>query len=407
MPQINLTAKLQAYTRAPFYGDYIRNPESITADYDKDTAYVFKNGNWVSLEEISSDIGLSIDALKQELEKIESELLDDIRTLNIDIKDSTLVFTNSAGVEKHLPLPASNVDAITIGKNAEGQLRLLDKPDNKTITVDNVIYEGDEFARKKISGDLKVIGLSIAENPTADLSADEIAIYNASYLSGYDLNKRLSAAEKNIKDLESFTQGTGGFLDPYNFGKSLSVLPEAEIRSELNNYAWDQLFNGIIRQIPDQTKIKNLYTGNIWVYVQEKDIWVNEGQDTIVTATNDGVLGAVTGVAYDPNNLNTKFKISIDTTDKGISMGTMTVNGLQDEFEKVVYVDSNDVGAVANSYARRTLNGTLVANPATLDNELITKGQLNDWISASTLSTNDINKLINDNFKIISNSKEV
>ena len=44
MPQIKLQAKLQAYSRAPFYGDYIRDPKSLVPDYNSTTIYVFKDG---------------------------------------------------------------------------------------------------------------------------------------------------------------------------------------------------------------------------------------------------------------------------------------------------------------------------------------------------------------------------
>ena len=126
--------------------------------------------------------------------------------------------------------------------------------------------------------------------------------------------------------MEAFIQGKGGFLDPYNFGQALTNLSELDKNNALTEYAKQQLNTD---EIPDQTKVKNLYTGNIWVYISDKNVWVNEGQDTIVTATNDGVLGAVTGVEYDENDSNTKFRISIEKDESGLSTGKMLVNGLK------------------------------------------------------------------------------
>ena len=77
MPNNNiiLKAKLQAYSRAPFYGDYIRNPKSLLKDeYDPSKYYVFKDGSWINLEEASSKLGLSIEELSNELKRVESNL---------------------------------------------------------------------------------------------------------------------------------------------------------------------------------------------------------------------------------------------------------------------------------------------------------------------------------------------
>ena len=66
MPTITLKAKLQAYSRAPFYGDYIRQPAGILGqDFDPNIIYVLKDGNWIDLAQAASDTGASIDELRE------------------------------------------------------------------------------------------------------------------------------------------------------------------------------------------------------------------------------------------------------------------------------------------------------------------------------------------------------
>jgi hypothetical protein len=50
-----------------------------------------------------------------------------------------------------------------------------------------------------------------------------------------------------------------------------------------------------------------------------------------VVANNSGAFGIVTG-SFD------KFKVSIDVNDQGQSLGTMTVNGLEEEFANTLHV---------------------------------------------------------------------
>ena len=83
MHQINLKAKLQAYSRAPFYGDYIRQPEGQLADkYDPNVVYVLKNGSWIDLNVASSDTGLSVDELKLRIDALESSLSETINLVS-------------------------------------------------------------------------------------------------------------------------------------------------------------------------------------------------------------------------------------------------------------------------------------------------------------------------------------
>lgn len=398
MPTITLKAKLQAYSRAPFYGDYIRQPSGILGDdFDPNIIYVLKDGSWIDLAQAASDTGASIDELRAYIQQVEQKLGQNIRAIScsIDYDTQSLKFIDSNNQEYFYKLPDARVDGETIGLTDNNLLQILDRPDDETLKIVDILYKDDSFGfeNKKISGKLRVE-----------------AIYDSdrkNIISGSKIQNFIDKAEKNIKDLEAYIQGKGGFLDPYNFMEALGRLDEQTRNSILNQYAYNQLSNGEPAQIPDQTKIKNLFDGHIWVYVQESDSWVDEGADTVVTANNEGVLGAVTGVEYDPDNQDTKFKISIDKeynkVDKSWqSTGIMTVNGLAEEFDKVIYKTETDSdSAEPNTYVRRTDRGSIISAASENDDEVITQGQFNDWVkAASAITSDDIQILVNNNFEI-------
>lgn len=391
MPIIkDLKATLQAYSKAPFYGDYIRQPKSTVENYNKNFFYVMHDGQWVDLAEASSTLGVSIEELVEQIETLNNKIFGKngvVANTDVILDNNNLIFIDGNGVEKIYPLPSAKVDNDTIGLNADFQITALNKPDNKTLKIVDIEYDDD--------------GVSVVKK-SAKLRVD--AIYDADskiYLDGSELNTTLKRFDKTIKSLEEYTLGTGGFLDPYNFG-NLNI-DKDERNSILNNEAYRQLFDGIPRQIQDQTKIKNIYDGHIWVYIQSDNNWVDEGADTVVNANNDGVLGAVTGVAYDPSNPETKFKVSIDVDDNGISNGKMSVNGLVEEFEQVAYNNDFETDNIAYSYVKRTDTGAIAASDALNSNEAVTLNQINQLLNTLQLTDSDIHNLVQDIYIPVSN----
>lgn len=385
MPNTNiiLKAKLQAYSRAPFYGDYIRQPQSITEDYNKNFFYVMHDGQWVDLAEASSNLGVSIEELAEQINTLDTKIFGKngvVANIDVILDHNNLIFIDGKGVEKTYPLPSAKVDDDTIGLNDKFQLTTLNKPDNKTLKIVDVEYDDDGVSFVKKSAKLRVDAIYDADSKT--------------YLDGSELNTTLRRFDKTIKSLEEYTLGTGGFLDPYNFG-NLNIDKDKR-NSILNNQAYEQLFDGIPRQIQDQTKIKNIYDSHIWVYIQKDNTWIDEGADTIVNANNDGVLGAVTGIAYDPSNSETKFKVSIDVDGNGISNGKMSVNGLIEEFEQVAYKNEFKDNNVAYSYVKRTDTGAIAASDALNSNEAVTLSQINQLLNNLQLTDSDIHNLVQD-----------
>ena len=371
MPQINLKAKLQAYSKVPFHNDLVREAPKDNG------SYVRKNGEWIGLD--TTFLQDSLEDFRNEVIKLEGV----VTNINVDfsIEKDKLIFVSSSGLSKEIALPKTKIDNDTIGYNKEGQLYQLDVPDGTTIKVVNEIYSQnveDIALRDKVSGQLRVEAIYVSDDEKV--------------LSGQEIYNKLNRLEKNVSDLESYTQGTGGFLDPYNFGNLISYTNE-EKNNLLFDYAYEQLHGGEVRVIPDQTKVKNTYDGHIWVYVQSTNIWIDEGADTIVTANNDGILGAVTGVRYNPNDINTKFKISIDADEKGNSLGTMTVNGLEEAFDSVVYQSDSDEEIGFNTYVRRTQTGQIKAADPIEDDDVMTQKSFNEWVNNMLISDEDMDDL--------------
>lgn len=407
MPTIKLNAQLKAYSRAPFYYDWIRDASSNTIEgYDPSLLYVRQNGEWVPFDK--SIFGTPIEEIQQNISNIKEEIdranigFNNLGIIFNPVNDSLYFIDRNGNLGAPVALPSAKVDRITVGLNDKNQVKVLDTPDEISIKVVDVQYSEEHpeesFTFQKLSGKLRAESLYVEKDPTLNMIPEEIAEFNKKYISGYSIKERLKRAEAYIQELRDHIQGTGGFLTPYNFGRSLAIMENnGEKNQLLNTQAWLQLFGGEVREIPDQTKIKNLYTGNIWVYVQESNNWVNEGQDTIVAATNDGVFGSVTGVEYNPNDPNTKFKISIGKDTNGLSTGIMSVNGLEEEFEKVLYqkdLDTEPEGTTPFAIVQRNERGALTTVASEQDNEAINQGQFNEWVDEALISEEDMNLLL-------------
>ena len=383
MPNIQLKAQLQAYSRAPYYSDYIR-------EAPKDNlSYIRKNGEWVVLDEFTKE------ALKEFQQQIQS-LEDQVGTIDIYSNDENIVFVLPSGESRYITFPALRVDNITIGADENGTLYQIDVPDKKTINIVDETYapaENGFGAPRKTSGKLRADALWVGK----DSNNQDL------YITGISLQSIITRLEKNVSDLENTLQGTGGYLDPYRFyydgtynlnNVSLSNLHPSVKDGILTKYAKDQL-NGVTPK--DQTKIKDLYENKIWVF--SNGTWVDNGEDSVVIANNSGVLGSVKGVTYNPNDVTTKFKISIDTDNYGRPSGIMSVNGLEDEFGKVIYKsDLGGDGVQGNDIVVRTSDGTIKANDPIEDDDVVTQGAFNDIIEKSMATKSEIESLCKEIF---------
>ena len=378
MPSIKLNVnKLRAYTLAPFHVDSIREAPQDNIQY------VRQNGSWVPLDITS--LGASLGDIASSVQKLQRQL--DAVDIKFIPSKNQLIFIDGYGNETVVTLPGANVDGKTVGLNDTNALYVIDTADEKTIKItdiETIPHPDDASVQKKVSGKLRV---------------EAIYAENGTYLSGKSILNRLNQAEKNISDLEVLTQGTGGFLDPQEFYMNelnpsdtlLSYLSDSRRNTLLTIYAKSQKGEFV----PDQTKIKDTKEGYIWVW--NGSTWLNDGLDSIVTASNKGILGVVTGVEYNPEDINTKFKISIIEQDNR-SSGKMEVNGLADEFEQVVYKKDASVTEQDNSYVQRTAFGTIRTKDSIDDFDAINKHEFKQWQVDTVLSDEDIVQIVNQNY---------
>ena len=188
-----------------------------------------------------------------------------------------------------------NNDDINGSGTSDSPLRLVNKPDELTLKTDtdnHTIYvsglkDGEgSYTASAIKKDFADVNNSISV-----VRDDEARHYS-------ELQQENSNQNNHITDLLSRTKGIGGYLNANNFE---SATPSQD---ELTNYALQQIGITDRTKIFNQTKVKNLFDGNIWVLTNTPDSnpsvfdWANVGQEKIADANNDGVHGLVTG-SYD------------------------------------------------------------------------------------------------------------
>lgn len=289
-------------------------PEKLTALKQKDEEIN------QDIEQINARIDTNTTNIANNAEKIASV---ENNTKKIDIienDDSTFTFTNYGAQDSKtiqsgfLPdddtLQLKTIDGkrkLAIKKvytnnedingsgTSDSPLRLVNKPDELTLKTDvdnHIIYvsglkDGEgSYTASAIKEDFADVNASIGA-----VKADEAKHYK-------ELQQENNNQNNHITDLLSRTKGIGGYLNANNFE---SATPSQD---ELTNYALQQIGITDKTKIFNQTKVKNLFDGNIWVLTNTPDStpsvfdWANVGQEKIADANNDGVHGLVTG-SYD------------------------------------------------------------------------------------------------------------
>lgn len=407
MPNIQLKAKLQAYSRAPFYADWVRDITSLP-DYDPEANYIRctdENGEikWKKIDVKYCD--------ETTLERFIKEISDDnayAKNIRI-IKPNTSYNKNDpTDLEKILP---SNAFGFYDWDNQLNivQFPYLCEPDHNTIDIN----EEGKLCAKNLPDERSLK----TDRDNNQLKVEAIFTSDGLLISGDFIHSSILNIVQDVDSLKQTVQDQGGQLNPYNFESSNPT------EEDLSLYCKDQLvkdpsstyslkrniFEEVI--IPNCTKVKNLFDGSVWIYVDGK--WYNKGIETIVAANNDGVLGTVTGS-------NDKYKISIDKNENGQSLGTMTVNGVEEEFSKVVYSQINrenlpqayiqtsgenqtqqllniDTNGNGNTLVQRTINGCI--NCETPQNSNDKKSAINiewmeKWLINNTATDEEIDQLL-------------
>lgn len=259
----------------------------------------------------------------------------------IDIKeneDSTFTFTNYEGEEKTIQsgfLPDDDTIGLVDNKMTLKKVYsdttmngVGTKEEPLSVNIDNSTIKQDEnnkiFA-ESLKTDSGIISGENIKSELESLNEDLTIIENTvkehqSTLD--DLVPEVNTQSNKIRDLDSRTKGMGGYLNAYDFKKATPT------QDELTEYALEEIGITEKTEIFNQTKIKNLYDGNIWVLTNTPTSdpivfeWANVGQEQIADANNDGIHGLITG-SYD------EYYGKVD------SLGRVSINGLKESIEDI------------------------------------------------------------------------
>ena len=194
----------------------------------------------------------------------------------IDIKeneDSTFTFTNYEGDQKTIQsgfLPDD--DTIGLVNNKMTLKKVYSdttikgvgtKEEPLSVNIDNSTIKQDEnnkiFAESLKTDSGTISGENIKselESLNEDLTTVENTVKeHQSTLD--DLVPEVNTQSNKIRDLDSRTKGMGGYLNAYDFKKAVPT------QDELTEYALEEIGITEKTEIFNQTKIKNLYDGNI------------------------------------------------------------------------------------------------------------------------------------------------
>lgn len=199
-----------------------------------------------------------------------------------DVDNDTIALTNGA-----ISLNKVYVSSNTFSGLGTSSSPLTLNIDDSTIKVKNNALYANGLYDSELDETLTVADIK-NKNDSQDLALSNLS----DTLSGrIDLvNAKNTAQDSQILALQNSVNGMGGYLTANNFG---SATPS---QSALNTYAIQEI--GTISQaseIPDQTKVKNLYDNHVWNYDNRTGLvagWKDIGTNSVDIATTD-TLGVV------------------------------------------------------------------------------------------------------------------
>ncbi len=306
---------------------------------------------------------LDVDKLKEQVNIIEANLNEDIsKTKQIDIIENetngTFTFTNYGAEESK-----------TIQSGYQPDKDTLTLTEDKKMTL-NRVYTDNTLQGSGVKSNPIIVNIdntTIVKDEDGKLNSIALKT-NVGTISGEFINNELKDINKDIGDLtqqlnDDFTNletwnhvqdneisdiktritGLGGYIDGKNFNKSTPT------QDELTEYALQQIpsAGGDKIKIFNQTKVKNLYDGNVWILTNTPDSspaifeWANKGTDVIGDANNDGIHGLVTG-SYDD------FEGSIDV------LGHISINGLEESLNNKANLTEENIFTGLNKFNTET-----------------------------------------------------
>ena len=360
MNNIKLTAKLKAYSKAPFFPDYVRGvnvlADGTTQELEPNTLYARKDGNWEKvffgdlqgigdrlegLERSDTQLALNDQDIQKQLKNI---------YVNFDTINDILIYKDIDGNE-HSWYIESRVDNSTIKYSADGKLELMYKPDG--VSLVNQITEDGKLMQKA-----KAL---YYERQVMDL--DGGVIKDSGYLSGSDILLKFEQNRTTMDHISSVLSGLQtdvnstllGVVNLFDIYTSNVENKEQLIDDRLTAFAIDAL--GILPELlGGDLFVYDSYSGNIFKSYKDSAIsnvyWeVDSNKSTYIPyANNSGLAGLVVGSEWDqdgeydesweslPNYLkgNINSKVDYDDEDKNKfnrQLPTISINGLKERLQ--------------------------------------------------------------------------
>ena len=370
--QIHLNAKLQAYTKAPYHSDWIRDvgndtltkltPEDLVAylrvkvqvgtDTFGNPVYEYKwyaDSNALTTSTKLDEYGNKIDNLFEEVNKHTKSLSNiDLRITN----KSTLIWKDSRGIEETLRLPTTSPDKKTIRQveDSEGNqvLQAMYQSDNTTIViVPQYGTVSDEFG---IHQGVKTGDLFRAKALFTTF-LDDKELVNNGILTSEVIARTLSNLKRQVANLAN----DGVLIDPMPLSYVKQLIGEDNESQWYNDTTVGTCLNNWVNSLSEDKKEGTtvIYLGNGYLYKFTNGLWEKQFVERPVVS-NLYTLGLVKS-----SEQSWKGKVEQD--------GTFSINGAQAQVEARAKIVSNDseyevayTQTIGNIQGKRTISSEVV-----------------------------------------------
>lgn len=344
MSNIKLKATLKAYSKSPFYNDYVRGvniqSDGTIEQLEPNILYGRRGGKWEKIYDgdmsLISDRLSNIESDAKSQDKLFREFFNNI-DIHFNNVDDVIVYKDYLG-NVHKWHVEALVDNSTIRYNSSNQLELKYKSDDETIK-NQIIFDEDGSWR----GIQKAVALKYnkaIKDDNGQFNVVEEIITGKEIVDTQNQTRvELDLLHKELGDITSYVQGDeyqGTALDPiclvniYNAYDTIESI-ESHIQLALNDYAIKQLGVENKTYFPNNLKVLETYKGDLWIFTRsendEDGSWKNNGSDLIVSATNDGVYGVVTGSPWNKSGEYDDSWQSDENYLKGHILSTMVQEG--------------------------------------------------------------------------------
>lgn len=371
MENIRLKAKLRAYSKSPFYNDYVRgvnvNEDGTIEELEAGITYARRDNKWVKIFAGDMlDVSNKLDKLIENEKIQDATLTEYFKNINFsfDKPAQELVYKDYLGNIYRMKIEPL-VDNDTIRYNENNQIELKFKPDNETVETEAIPTEDGSW-----NGQIKVVGIKysqiVKDETTGEYSYKDTIITGKQIVENAELfDTRLNLIEQKINDIATGAREEATTIAPINLARRYKEdtpeQQEATLQIALTEHACKELNVSSSSAFPNNLTVIDLYKGEKWIFSRlegsSTGYWANHGKETIVSATNDGVYGVVTGVdwyydgAYEDRweTLNSYLKghiLSELKDDDTMTPPTFNINGLK---ERLTDLDTTKVERIDNS----------------------------------------------------------